>query len=195
MARAACGAIQLFIGQHIAVVVNPRPHAVQPKRDIYHHIKGLQGGVNPILRGNPADFRRIHRRAPTPCAGLFQQQHTVSGLPGLKCGGQPGDATADHQHINMCMKMLVNIGVPVLGCLPQTGRFADERLVDMFPETARMDEHFVIKTGGQEPRQPGVDGAHVKFQARPVVLRPCGHTIRQRRRGDPLVGFKMAADP
>ena len=89
--------------------------------------------------------------------------------------------------------MFVAIGVFFFRRFAQTGGMADDRFIHVLPERARMDEHLVIKTGRQEPRQVFVDRAYVELKAGPMVLARGLQTVEQFGRGGALVGFKLPA--
>ena len=52
--------------------------------------------------------------------------------------------------------MLVGVRVLLCRSSAKAGRLADERLVDVFPEGARVDEHLVVEARRQEPRELAV---------------------------------------
>ena len=64
----------LLVGQHIAVVIDPGPHAAQAQRDIGHRRQALQRVVDPDLgrlavdldRRRPARGRPNGRSVPAP---------------------------------------------------------------------------------------------------------------------------------
>ena len=86
--------------------------------------------------------------------------------------------------------MLIGVYIAFLGRFAQTRGVADDRLVDMFPEAARIHEHLVIETRGQKPAKTRIDGPHIELEAGPVVL-ACGlKTVKEFRGCHPLVRFK-----
>src|SRR6056297_1144781 len=89
--------------------------------------------------------------------------------------------------------MLIAVRVTGIGRLAQTRRLTDERLIDMFPERAGMDEHLVIETRRQEARQMRVDRTDIEIEARPVVLADAGQPVEEFGRGDTLVGLEPGA--
>ena len=108
---------------------------------------------------------------------------------------QTGHTAADHGHVAEEIEMLVAVGVAGVGGATQTGGTADEGLVDMLPEGARVDEHLVVKARRQEAREMRIDRADVELEAGPVVLRGAGETVEKLGRGDALVGFQARAGP
>ena len=156
MARAfAVGRVigQAFVSQSIAVVIDPRRHAAQPHINIWHIFKSFRRDPDPFLRRHPINRRRIHNSAPTPIGRLLDQQDPRTALTSGLCRRKPCDAAAHNQNVNVAMEVFVSILIPILWCFAQTCRFADDRLVNMFPERTRVHEHLVIEPRRQEPRQ------------------------------------------
>ena len=66
-------------------------------------------------------------------------------------------------NIAEAVEMLVCIDIARLWRAAQTSGMADDRLIHMFPQRARMDEHFVVETSRHEAREVGVDHTHIKL--------------------------------
>ena len=66
----------------------------------------------------------------------------------------------------------------------------------MLPEGARVDEHLVVKAGGEEAGEElRVQLAHIIFEARPMVLRLGRKAREQLGGGGALVRLKAVAGP
>ena len=193
----ACG-VGLVVGhtlisQHIAVVINARGHGAQAQGDVLHRFEFCDGGVDPVGDGLAVNFAPVYGSAATPGRGLFDQQNLLAGLGSHFSGLQTCHAASDDGNVREVIEMLIGVGVfgfRVRG-FAETGGLAHERFIDVFPEGARVHEHFVVKASGQEAGEQRVDRADVKFQRRPVVL-ACGvEAAEQLGRGGPLVGFEF----
>ena len=153
------------------MVVNARPHRAQAQRDIRH---GNQIGdhlVHDLIHRHAVDRAAIDWRATARMGVLLEDQDSRSGVCRRFGRHQPGNARANNQHVAERIEMLVAVRVAPFGRLPQPRCLSDERLVDMFPQGARMNERLVVEARGHEPRQPGIQRAHVEIEAWPVVLR------------------------
>ena len=94
---------------------------------------------------------------------------------GARCGRsfrsrEASQATPHHQHIAMHMNVFVSVGIAAFGRVAKAGGFADDGLIDMLPEALRPHERLVVEPAGQEPREFGIDGSHIKRQGWPAVL-------------------------
>ena len=186
---------QTFVAQHIAVVVNARPHHAAAQRHVVHGLKRRHGFVHEVIHRLACDLATVHRGTSTPMCGLFDQHHTRARVRRSLGRLQTGDAATNHQHITERVEMFISVRVRFFGRSPQTGGLANERLVDVFPQRARVHESLVIETRRHEPRHLAVDRAHVELKAGPVVLAFGGQTVEQFGRGDALVWLERAALP
>ena len=184
-----------FICQHIAVIVNPGPGAAQPQGDPVHRGQSRHRGIDPVLRRLAIDLHPVHRGAATPMGPLFQQHHPQPGAGGDKGGLQPGNAAADHQQVAKGIGLFIAVRIAVFRRFAQARRLADDRLEQMFPEGARVDEGLVIKARGQKTRCMVVQHTHIEFKARPVVLAGGHQPVEQLGRGGALIGFQPRAAP
>src|SRR5690606_14245857 len=60
---------------------------------------------------------------------------------------------------------------------PETGRMADDGLIELVPGGLRPHEGLVIEAGGEKGREKIVDAAHVESERRPAVLRGDDHAV------------------
>ena len=183
----------LFIGQHIAVVINARRHAAQTQRDIRHFFKGLNGVLHPYIRRCSVNHIAIHRRAATPMGGLLHQDDAVTRLPGDQRRLQARNTAAHDQQIAESIGLLIVIRVLTNRGFAEASRAADDRFEHMLPSKARVDEGLVIKARRQETRGIVIHNANIEFQAGKVVLACAGQPIEQLGRGGALVRFKPPA--
>ena len=183
----------LFIGQHIAVVIDARRHAAQAQRDIRHFFKGLNGILHPFIGRFSVDHIAIHWRAATPMGGLLHQDHAVTRLPGQQRRLQTCNTAAHDQQIAESIGLLIVIRVLTNRGFAEASRFTDDRFEHMFPCKARVDEGLVIEARRQETRSIVIHNANIEFQAGKVVLACAGQPIEQLGRGGALVRFKPPA--
>ncbi len=181
---------QLFIAQHIAVVIHPCPHATGAQGYIRHCFQFGDSLFNKLIHRHIFDLPAINRRAPAQMRGLFQQHHLGAGQRRRLGRLKPCNPAADHQNIGEGVEMFVGVHIAVFRGLAQTGRLANERFVHVFPERTGIHEHLVIKAGGQKPRQVRVDRTDIEFKAGPVVLAGGFQPVKQFCRGHALVGFE-----
>ena len=93
----------------------------------------------------------------------------------------------------MGVHMLVSIGIRLRCGLAKSGSAADERLVDMLPETLGPHECLVVKASGNKARELAVDGTHVKTERWPAVLRLGGKTVKNFNLCSPQIRLHVAA--
>ena len=184
---------QPLVPQHIAVIIDPRPHGACADFDVVHGLKAGDEACDEGFSRLVPDFAAVNRRAPTRMGGLLQQQHFCAGFPGTQGRLQSGNTAADHKHIAKGVEVFVSVHIAVFGGRTKACGLADKRLVDVFPQRSGMDEHFVIETRRHEPAEFGVHRADVEFQAGPVVLAFGFQPVKQFRCRHPLIGFKLAA--
>ena len=183
------------LGQEIAVVINPRHRTAGAQGDICHVIKGFDGVLNPSISGQTVDHITVDGRAPAP-SGRLLQDHDTSAIRGGGEGGlQTGNPATGHQHVAEGIGVFVVVGVDFLRRFTKTGGVADHRFENVLPGKPRVDEGFVVKAAGQEPREAIVDHARIKLKARPVVLAVRLQTAKGFGGGRALVGFQPCAAP
>ena len=91
------------------------------------------------------------------------------------------------------MFVCIRVAICRFGRRAKASRVADDWLVDVFPERARVDEHFVIETSRHKAAKLRVQRTYIIFKARPVVLAFGFEALKQFSRGDALVWLKLAA--
>ena len=181
---------QRFARQQIAVIVKPGCHRIAAQRDVVAPAQIVQQRLDDRL---PAFV--IDRGAPAPMRVLFQHDHPATLVGGITRRRQPGNAAAHHHQIGMGIGLLITVGVAVLRRPAQTGAAADDRLEQVFPEGARMDEGLVIEARRQQWRQPVIDRHQIGLQRGPAVLAAQDHARHQGRGGGALVRLEPAALP
>ena len=184
--------VQPFIGQRITVIVHPCPHGAQAHVDIVHRGQFINRLVDVILNRSAVDVAAVHRCAAAPMVGLFDQNDPRARLARRACGLKARHAATDNHHIAEGIEMFIGVHVTGLGRLAQTGGFADDRFIDMFPRGAGVHEHLVIEPRRQKPAKMFVDRAYVKFKAWPVVLARRCQTLKDLGCRHPLVRLKPA---
>ena len=186
---------QPFIAQHIAVVIDARPHDTGAQGNVFHPRQLCHQRVDEVGDGCAIDRAAIHGSAAAPMGGLFQHDDLGTGQGRRARGFEPRDTTADDQHVAKGVEMFIGIAIRLLRRFAQTGRVADDRLVDMLPEGARVDEHLVVEARGQKAAEVFVDRANVEFEAGPVVLAFRLEPVEKIGGRGALVGFKPVALP
>ena len=186
---------QPLVAQHIAVVIDPRPHAASTQGDVGHGLQRRQRGGDPVIGRLPVDLAAVHRGAAAPMGGLFDQQHLGATLCRRFRGGQPGHAAADHHHVGEEIEMLVTVGVALFRSLAEARRLPDERFVDVFPERPGVDEGLVVEPGRKKARKGAVHRAHVEIEAGPVVLALRAQPVEQLGCGGALVRLERRPLP
>ena len=181
---------EALVGQRIAVVIDARAHGAGADADLVHGKESFDRFIDPCFGRLAVDLGPVHGRAAAPMGGLLDQEHLGAGFGGRLGRLEPGDAATDHQNVRVGVEVFVGVHVPRHGDLAEPGGLADERFVDMLPEDPGVEEHLVVEARGQETGEVGVDGAHVEFEARPVVLASRGEALEQLLRCGALVGFE-----
>ena len=184
---------QTLVTQNIAVVVDASRHITVAHGDIWHRVQRREGFLHPSLCRFAIDFDAIHNSTTTKISGLFKKQNLLAGLTFFQCSRQTSDTAADNQHVTEVVEVFVGIRVFFLRHLTQTSRLTDEGFIDVLPEGARMDEHFVVEASRQPTGEQLVHGTDVELKARPVVLRTDRQTVKDFLRGGALVRFKTTA--
>ena len=185
---------QTLVPQHIAVVIHPCAHGTQAHGHIRHRGQVGHHLIHDLIHRLVVHRAAIHGRAPAHMGVLFENQHLGPGLSRRFCGHEARNAGPDHQHIAEGVEVFVGVRVAALGRLPQTCGLPNERLVNVFPQGTRVDEHLVVKARRHKARQLGVQRAHVKFEAGPVVLAGGQQPVEQLGRGGALVRLELALD-
>ena len=101
-------------------------------------------------------------------------------------------AGADHQHVGVVVVPVVAVHIGVIDRGPQTGRLADEMLVQHPRMARRAHKGFVIKTGHEKRRQHRGDGHGIEFDGRPGVLRAGAQAVFQLYNGGCDIGLVRA---
>ena len=127
--------------------------------------------------------------------GLFQQDDAFAGFGGGQRGLQACDAAANHQHIGKGVDVFISVCVAVFWRFAKASCLADNGFKQVLPEGARMDEGFVVKSGGHEAGGVVVDDADIVIQAGPVVLAGSLQTVEQLGRGGALVRLQPRTLP
>ena len=179
---------QRLARQQIAVIVEPGRHGVAAQGDVGAPAQvgqqGVDGGLTAVMVG---------WRSPAPDGVLFQHDHAPAGLGRIAGRRQPGDAAAHHHRFGKAVGLFITVGIGIGRRPAQARAAADDRLEQVLPEGARMDEGLVVKARGQQRRQPVGDRAQIGVQRGPAVLAAQHHARHQGRGAGPLVRFEPAA--
>ena len=167
---AGCVIGDALIGQSISVVINPRALGAIADHNIVASGQLCQSLRHPIFRRQTINGHPIHRRASAPMRGLLDQQNPNSGCSRRTRRLQPGNSAAHHHHLAMMIVMLIAVLITRFRRFAQTCGMTNDRLINMFPKGARVNEHLVIKASRQETRQLRIDCTHVKFQRGKMIL-------------------------
>ena len=92
---------------------------------------------------------------------------------GRERGREAGRSRADDQHIAMSIAVRVVVRIGTGRCAAQSGRAAQEGLVQGFPGAPWPHESFVVEARGCQTRQPPTQCARVETQTGPAVLALC----------------------
>ena len=183
----------VFIGQDIAVIINPGRHAARAQGNIVHLSQCFDGGVDPRIGGFAVDLDLVHRGATAPGGGLFQHHHPRPGLGRHQRRLQPGDTTTHHQHVAEGIDIFIAVGVAILRHPAKTGRAAHDRLEHMLPRRARIHEGLVVEPARQHLCDVVVKHADIKFEAGPVVLAFRREPVKEFGGGGALIGLESPA--
>ena len=126
---------------------------------------------------------------------LLHQQHFATSFGRLLGRPQTRNSATNDQHVDSYVHMFVVVRIPMPRRLPKPGRLANERLINMLPERARPEKHFVVKPSRQKPRQLGVNLANVVLQRRPVVLALRLQAVEQLSRCGPRIRLERLVAP
>ena len=127
--------------------------------------------------------------------GLLHHQHFRARTASSQSRRQARHTASDDHDIRVVVIVLVPVCIGLGRNLSQTSGFTDDRLEHVLPRGSGRHEGLVVEPRRQEARGIVVHHAHVELEARPVVLRGTGQTVKQLGRGDALVGFKALALP
>jgi hypothetical protein len=107
------------VGVEIAVDTGSREHP--------HMRNGVQRGCRgevPVRR-LPSGDAVLQIEAAAQRRSVVAKDDARSGLPGAKCGRQPGRPAADDQHVAKTMRRLVAVGIRLEACSAKAGGAAD----------------------------------------------------------------------
>ena len=182
-----------FFGQNIAMVIHPGSSCTNVQLYVIHCLQRRNSCINPIACGRAVDDIAVDHCAATPMGGLLHHHHPRAGSGRHQRRLQSGNAAAYHQNIAKRIDLFIAVGVAQRGGRPQTRRFADDRFKHVFPRRARVNEGFIVESGGQKPRQKGVHHPDIIGQRWPVVLAARLQTVEQFGCGGALVRFGPVA--
>ena len=173
--------------QDIAVVMHPGCLTAQAHRDIGHRHERIHGGVDPNIGYLAVNHIAIHTGATAPDRGLFHKPYPRARTARNQSRLKARDTTARDQQVTIAISLFITVSITILGRLPQTRRFTDDRLEHVFPRCARMDEGFVVKACRQKAAGVVVQHTHVMFKAWPMVLAARLQPVKKLGRGGALV--------
>ena len=170
LARTRAHPHRQMIGQplgdgHQVVVLVAEGRAARQDPDIRPLPQARLDAPGPAQCRLAVDLGRAGQQAAAQLALFVHQDHARAGR-GCRVGGrQSRRSAAQHQHIAMGVALVVALGIAGIRRAAQAGGRADPGLVTG-PQAARPHEGLVIEAGGQEARQPLVDGQAVALQRR-----------------------------
>ena len=114
---------QPFVAQHIAVVIDARPHGAGADLRVGQRVQFGARLRDPGVRVHAVDGAAIDRGTPAKMSRLFDQQNLGTGARCRQRRLQTGHAAADDQNIGEGIEMLVPVGVAgiLVGRLAQAG--------------------------------------------------------------------------
>ena len=186
---------QLLVAKNIPMIINTCAHRAQAHRYVFHRFQIGNDLFHELIHRLATNGTAIDRPSSAPMGRLFQNCYFQSAFCCSFGSLKASYAATDHQYIAKVVVMFIRVFVLSLGirCLTKTGRLANERFINVFPQWPRMDEHLVVKACRQKTAQVGVDRTHIELESRPVVLTTDSQAIEQLCRCRALVGLERSA--
>ena len=153
------------------------------------------GGTYPVSPRGPADCKVLGIQPAAKTEILVRKDHPFARPTSGQRRHQARRARPDDQKITVQEPLVIGIRVFVPGHRTKTGRTADDRLINLFPEGLGPHEGLVIEPGCKEGRQLVVDPHGVETKAGPTVLAVGLKAVEQFGHRGPRVRFLSPAGP
>ena len=178
-----------FNHTHGIAVVNAESRGAGQHAHLARGLQFGQHGRKPLAFGT---IGGLTEQCATQGKVLLHQHDLATGAGGIQCGAESRRAGADDQHVGVVVVPVVAVHIGVIDGCAQTGRFANEMLVEHPCMAGGAHESLVIKPGHEKRRQHRGDGHGVEFDGRPGVLGAGAKPLFELQHGGCNIGLVRA---